>query len=111
MKRARAGMVVTASACVLVSISPLFEKAVSAGIPGTAKQSTPPLAESWTPTDFTTATCGYIAQPLGVTFLLPPGFTTRKVCAIVASVWHSASLKRVFCIASSGSPNTWRCAT
>ena len=75
MKRTRAGVVVSVSAFVLVSI---FPTAVSAGIPGTAKQSTPPLAESWTPTDFTTATCGYIAEPLGLTFLLPPGFMTRN---------------------------------
>ena len=38
-------------------------------------------------------------------------YALDTVCAMVASVWHSASLKRVFCIASSGSPNTWRCAT
>src|SRR6476661_8331436 len=76
MKRAMvmAGRAVFGSAIVLF----FFSLTASAALPGTIKESKPPLSESWTPTDFTTATCGYIQEPHGLTFLLPPGFMTRN---------------------------------
>ena len=49
-----------------------------AALPGIVRSSAPALSDSWTPTDFTTATCGYIAPALPLTFSLPPGFTTRN---------------------------------
>ena len=76
MKRAMAGLVVSASAFVFFIVS--IPTAAFAALPGRTRESAPPLAGSWTPTDFTTATCGYIAHPLPVTFLLPPGFMTRN---------------------------------
>jgi hypothetical protein len=74
MKKTLARRVIVASAFVLFAVS---ATAFSA-LPGTTKESAPPLSDSWTPTDFATATCGYIAQPLRLTFLLPPGFMTRN---------------------------------
>ena len=76
MKRTMARSVVFASAFVLF-VASILPTTASAARPGTTRESAP-LAGSWTPTDFTTATCGYIAQPLGLTFLLPPGFMTRN---------------------------------
>ncbi|MNG41964.1 hypothetical protein D3C84_1315240 [compost metagenome] len=34
--------------------------------------------------------------------------SSTKRAAMVATVSHSASLKRVFCMSMSGCPNTWR---
>jgi hypothetical protein len=76
MKKAMGRLVLFASGSAFVLI--IVSATASAALPGTTRESTPPLSESWTPTDFTTATCGYIARPLGLTFLLPPGFMTRN---------------------------------
>jgi hypothetical protein len=74
MKKTLARRVIVASASVLFVVS---ATAFSA-IPGKTKDPAAPLSDSWTPTDFATATCGYIAEPLRLTFLLPPGFMTRN---------------------------------
>lgn len=77
MKKRMAGPAVFGSAIVLFFFS-LTASAALAGTTKESKTSLSALSESWTPTDFTTATCGYIQEPHGLTFLLPPGFMTRN---------------------------------
>src|SRR3954447_21620247 len=77
MKKTMAGPAVFGSAIVVF----FFSLTATAALPGTTRDSKAALSalsESWTPTDFATATCGYIPQPHGLTFLLPPGFMTRN---------------------------------